>query len=260
MDQLYAIKRETHQTWTQAGLRIPVTVLRAKGNVVVSKTDVEQYVGFGEKKLKNTSKPRIGALKKIGISIGIRMLRKTTGVNSEKNVGEEIAPSSVFQMGDIVKVTGTSKGMGFAGGMKRHGFHGGPKTHGQSDRERAPGSSASGTTPGRVFKGKRMAGRGGNKTVSIEHLMVVGVDDVTGEVLIKGTVPGAINGTVKITKTGTGKFVGLYVKKSAVEVEKEIEAQEAELAAQKAADAADPRKVAAKRAEKAAAKAAAAKK
>jgi large subunit ribosomal protein L3 len=260
MDQLYAIKRETHQTWTQSGLRIPVTVLRTKGNVVVSKTDVEQYIGFGAKKLKNVSKPNAGHLKKAGISFGIRMLRKTTGAASEKNVGEEIAPSSVFAVGDVVKVTGVSKGMGFAGGMKRWGFHGGPKTHGQSDRERAPGSSASGTTPGRLFKGKRMAGRGGNKTVSIEHVLVVGVDDTTGEVLIKGTVPGAINGTVKITKTGVGKFAGLYVKKSAVEVAKEIEAQEAALAVEKAAEAADPRKVAAKKAEKAAAKAAAAKK
>jgi large subunit ribosomal protein L3 len=125
-------------------------------------------------------------------------------------VGIALNPAEVFQPGDIVDVIGVSKGKGFAGGVKRYGFRGGPKTHGQSDRHRAPGSIGQGTTPGRVYKGKRMAGNMGNDNVTVRGLMVVDVTN-DGVLVIKGLVPGVINGLIKINKTGTDKkFVPLF--------------------------------------------------
>jgi len=93
--------------------------------------------------------------------------------------------------------------------MKRHGFHGGPRTHGQSDRERAPGAIAQGTSPGRVWKGKKMAGHMGNEMVSILGVQVVKIDKKSGEVWITGSVPGGRSALVKLTKIKSGKFVGL---------------------------------------------------
>lgn len=209
MNQLFARKRSTYQTWTNAGKRIPVTILQTAGNVVVQAQDNQTLVGFGVKKEKHTAKAQVSWMKKIGMPHLVRSMKKLNGSLEGKNVGEAIKPSDVFAPGDVVKVTGISKGMGFAGGMKRHGFHGGPKTHGQSDRWRAPGGSSSGTTLGRLFKNKRMAGRGGNKTVSVLNLQIVAIDDNSGEVLVKGVVPGALNGQVTITKTGTAPFDGL---------------------------------------------------
>ena len=105
-------------------------------------------------------------------------------------VGQEIKPPIFFKKDDTVQVTGISKGKGFVGVVKRHRFAGGPRTHGQSDRERAPGSIGAGTTPGRVLKGKRMAGRMGSQTVTVKGLKVIEATDESLE--IKGLVPGAI--------------------------------------------------------------------
>src|SRR3989338_9041385 len=104
-----------------------------------------------------------------------------------------------FIPGDKIKVTGTTKGRGFTGVVKRWGFRGGPKTHGQSDRHRAPGSIGQGTTPGRVFKGKKMAGRSGSSTKTITGLKVVRVDAEKNELLVSGAVPGAKGGIVKVS-------------------------------------------------------------
>ena len=104
--------------------------------------------------------------------------------------------------GDKVEISGLSKGKGFAGVIKRWGFHGGPKTHGQSDRHRAPGSIGSGTTPGRVYKGKKMAGHMGNVKSSAKNLEVVGIDKEKNLLTIKGAVPGATGGLVMVTKLG----------------------------------------------------------
>ena len=112
-------------------------------------------------------------------------------------VGQQV-DVSIFSEGDIVDVTGKSRGMGFAGGVKRHHFHGGPKTHGQSDRHRAPGSIGAGTTPGRVLKGLRMAGHMGNERVTTQNLKVVRVDAQRNLLLIRGAVPGAKNGLLMI--------------------------------------------------------------
>ena len=223
MTTIFATKRATHQAWTATGRRIPVTLLRAGDNVVMVKSDTEQYLAFGKKKMKNVTKPEAGNLKKAGLSFGVKLIRKVTGLD-ERAVGDTIVPSSVFKPGDMVKVTGTSKGMGFAGVVKRHGFKGGPRTHGQSDRERAPGASSSGTQLGHLWRGKRMAGRGGNKTVTVENLQIVAVNDDNGEILVKGVVPGAINATVQITKVAEGTFAGLFVReqKSVVKVPEQI--------------------------------------
>ncbi len=104
----------------------------------------------------------------------------------------------LFDEGDIVDVAGVSSGRGFAGGVRRHHFHGGPKTHGQSDRHRAPGSIGSGTTPGRVYKGQKMAGHMGAAQVTSKNLRVIAKDEAKGLLLIEGAVPGATNGIVRV--------------------------------------------------------------
>lgn len=225
MTQLFALKKATHQNWTASGKRIPVTILAMAGNVVVTKSEDSTVLGFGKKKDSRATKPMLGMLKKNGVNYAVRTLRKMLGA-TDKNQGDAMVPSDVFAVGDMVKVTGTSKGLGFAGVVKRHGFAGGPKTHGQSDRERAPGSTGNRTTPGRVFRNKRMAGRGGNKTVSVLNLQVVAINNEANEIWVSGVVPGAKNGTVTITKTNDGKFEGLFVKKSNIPVVEVVETVE----------------------------------
>ena len=116
-------------------------------------------------------------------------------------VGTVVNATEVFSAGDHVDVQGSSKGKGFAGVVKRHGFRGGPRTHGQSDRHRAPGSVGAGTTPGRVLKGTRMAGRMGGKTTTSMNLEVVDINADRHLVFVKGSVPGATNGLVRIRQT-----------------------------------------------------------
>ena len=112
---------------------------------------------------------------------------------------------SLFQAGDLVDITGVSKGKGFAGGVKRYHFRGGPKTHGQADRLRGPGSIGSATTIARVFKGQRMAGHMGSDQVTISNLKVVKADPERNLLLVKGAIPGMRNGLVLIRKSGRGK-------------------------------------------------------
>lgn len=116
-----------------------------------------------------------------------------------------------LKAGDVIKVTGISKGKGFAGVVKRHHFKGGPRTHGQSDRERAPGSIGQTTTPGRVYKGKRMAGRMGQDRVTIRNLQIVDIDSSKNLIFIKGLVPGPKRNTISIIKTGESKkFIPVF--------------------------------------------------
>jgi large subunit ribosomal protein L3 len=115
-------------------------------------------------------------------------------------VGDRI-DVSLFKDGDLVDITGISKGKGFAGVVKRYHFAGGPKTHGQSDRHRAPGSIGATTSPGRVFKGQRMAGHMGNSRVTVRHLEVFAADSTRNLLLVKGAVPGAKNGLLIIRKS-----------------------------------------------------------
>jgi large subunit ribosomal protein L3 len=180
-----------------------VTVIEAGPCVVLQiKTEEKDgydaiQVGFGERKKVN--EPMRGHLKRLGQFRYLREIRVADPNNYE--LGQKIG-AELFEEGDIVDVVGTSKGRGFAGGVKRHHFSGGPKTHGQSDRHRAPGSIGSGTTPGRVRKGLRMAGHMGDARVTVKNLKVFESNPDRGVLLIEGAVPGGVNGLVRIAKTG----------------------------------------------------------
>lgn len=214
-------KIEQSQRFLEDGARIPVTKVQVAGNVVVSiKTkDKNGYdavqIGFGIKKKPN--KALQGIAKKANLKAApylLRELRFTNGVGSSlPSIGETLKALEIFKPGDIVDVTGVSKGKGFAGVVKRHHFKGGPRTHGQSDRERAPGSIGQATTPGRVYRGKKMAGRMGGERVTLRNLQAVDVSE--NSILIKGLVPGGRNSLVIVTKLGESKkFVPLYKKPS----------------------------------------------
>jgi len=157
-------------------------------------------IGFGQ--AKRLSSPQKGHLKDLG---QFRYLREFRADDIEGvQVGDRI-DVSLFQAGDLVDVTGVSKGKGFAGVVKRHGFAGGPKTHGQSDRHRHPGSIGAGTSPGRVFKGTLMAGHMGSERVTVRKLEVFQTDPDRNLLLVKGAVPGASNGLLLIRKSGGRK-------------------------------------------------------
>ncbi len=154
-------------------------------------------LGFGEAKRLNS--PQRGHLKGLG---QFRYLREFRVVDTEAiKVGDRV-DVGLFKEGDLVDITGVSKGKGFAGVVKRHHFAGGPKTHGQSDRHRAPGSIGATTSPGRVLKGMRMAGHMGNSRVTVRHLEVYKADPERNLLLVKGAVPGARNGLLLIEKLG----------------------------------------------------------
>src|SRR3990167_8883662 len=238
MNSLIGTKINQSQMFDEKGMRIAVTNILAGPCVVVSiKEEAKDgfnavIVGFGQRRLITVKKPIQGILKKAGIIEKPPRFYKELRITSAKDekdvikLGQSISVGDVLKEGDIVQVTGTSKGAGFAGVVKRHHFKGGPRTHGQSDRERAPGSIGQTTTPGRVYKGKRMAGRMGHETATIRNLMVV---DVSGDdVFIKGLVPGALNSLVVIRKTGESKkFIPLW-KETAADAQSlpQAEAQE----------------------------------
>lgn len=211
------------QGFLENGNRIPMTRIWVKGNIVSQIKTVEKdgyealQLGFGE--TKKALKPQEGHAKKSGLKVTPRFYRETKVDKIEDHeLGNEINVEEIVAAGDIVDISGVSKGKGFAGVVKRHHFKGGPKTHGQSDRHRAPGSIGQSTTPGRVYKGKRMAGRMGNEQVTIKNLEVIGLSD--GELLVKGLVPGPIGTILTITKVSENKkHVGLYK----VQVEEEID-------------------------------------
>ena len=175
----------------------PCTVIQIKTTAKEGYNAVQ--LGFGvAKRLKS---PQRGHLKGLGQFNHLREF-KVDDAEAVK-VGDRI-DVSLFKEGDLVDVTGVSKSKGFAGVVKRHHFAGGPKTHGQSDRHRHPGSIGSTTSPGRVLKGMRMAGRMGNDRVTVRKLKVLGADPDRNLLLIKGAVPGNRNGLLLIRKTGSG--------------------------------------------------------
>jgi large subunit ribosomal protein L3 len=171
--------------------------------IQVKTEDREGYkavqLGFGEAKRVNS--PQRGHLKELGKYRYLREFR----VDDEETiqVGDKV-DVSLFQAGDLVDVTGISKSKGFAGVVKRHHFRGGPKTHGQSDRHRAPGSIGATTTPGRVLKGTRMAGRMGADQVTVHNLEIIRSDPDSNLLLVKGAVPGSKNGLLLIRKSREG--------------------------------------------------------
>jgi len=191
------------QIFRDNGKAEAVTAIEAGPCLVtqVKAMDKEGYnavqLGFGQaKRLKS---PQLGHLKGLGEFKHLREFR----VGNTKNikVGNNV-DVSLFKVGDLVDITGVSKGKGFAGVVKRYHFAGGPKTHGQSDRHRHPGSIGASASPGRVLKGKHMAGHMGNRQVTMRHLEVFEADPARNLLVIKGAVPGAKNGLLLIRKSG----------------------------------------------------------
>ncbi|HXZ94444.1 MAG TPA: 50S ribosomal protein L3 [Dehalococcoidia bacterium] len=189
----------------ESGETVAVTAIQAGPSVVtqVKSRDRDGYdavqVGFVDNKVKQSqlSSPQKGHLRDIE---NVRYLREfRTGDISSVKRGDKV-DVSFLKHGDLINVTGVSKGRGFAGVVKRYHFAGGPKTHGQTDRHRAPGSIGSTTFPGRVLKGKRMAGHMGNKRVTARNLEVIQADQDRNLLLVKGTVPGANGGLLIIEK------------------------------------------------------------
>ena len=232
INTIFGIKGKMTQTFV-GDERVPVTIVKVNPNIVTqikTSTLKDGYnavqMGTGVKKAKNISKPLKGHLKgAINENKAPLFLREVRVQNeSELKTGDKVKVTEVLSQGDTVMVTGTSKGKGFQGGVKRWGFHGGPKTHGQSDRHRAPGSSGQGTTPGRVYKGKHMAGRMGNDTKTVKNLQVISVDVDTNEVMIKGAIPGVPGSLIIIERLGEMKNPIVMEVQSPVE---ETNAQEA---------------------------------
>ena len=193
------------QVFSERGEAIPVTVIEAGPCFVAQVKTVEQdgytavQLGFEETKPTRLTQPQLKHLQKSNLP-ALRHLRELRIADDELASFEEGQKLTVdiFEEGEMVDVTGTSKGRGFAGVVKRYGFRGGPKTHGQSDRLRAPGSVGACTTPGRVFKGKRMPGRMGGERVTTQGLQVVLVDPERNLLALRGAVPGSKNGLLLI--------------------------------------------------------------
>ena len=191
------------QVFRDNGKAEAVTAVEAGPCIVVQvKTEAKEgygaaQLGFG--KAKRLKSPQRGHLKELGEFRYLREFRlaDTEGVK----IGDSV-DVSLFRAGDLVDITGVSKGKGFAGVVKRYGFAGGPKTHGQSDRHRAPGSIGAGSSPGRVLKGTRMPGRMGNERVTVRNLEVCQADPTRNLLLVRGAVPGAKNGLLLIRKSG----------------------------------------------------------
>lgn len=187
------------RVFDERGEAVPVTVIEAGPCYVTQVKTPERdgyaalQLGYEEVPARKLTKPQAGHLGKLPPLRVLRELR--TSRAAEYKVGDRLTVE-VFSTGDVVDVTGITKGKGFQGGMKRHGFRGQPKTHGQSDRWRAPGSIGAGTTPGRVEKGTRMAGRTGGERVTVQNLVVAGTDPERNLILLHGSVPGPNGGLV----------------------------------------------------------------
>jgi len=191
------------QIFDDTGLAVPVTLIEAGPCYVtqVRNPETDGYnavqIGFEEVKPKRLTGGQLGHLKNNELP-PLRFLREFRVKDPQVNEGDKLEVGDVFSVGEQVDVVGTSKGKGFQGAVKRHGFRGGPKTHGQSDRQRATGSIGSTTTPGRVFKGKRMPGHMGFERVTIHNLRVEYVDAERNLLGVRGAIPGPKGGVVMI--------------------------------------------------------------
>jgi len=190
-----------------SGGQYPCTVVEVEPNVVTQIRTEEKdgytavQVAIGDKKEKRTSKAMRGHFETSGVSPKRHIREFPIGEGVELSAGDEIKLSDIFEEGEIINVTGTSKGKGFQGVVKRHGFRGvNDATHGQHNRQRAPGSIGAGSDPSRVFKGMRMAGRTGNDRVTIKNLQVLRIMDDQNAILISGAIPGPKNGLVELKK------------------------------------------------------------
>lgn len=210
---IVGIKRGMTRIFTEEGESIPVTVIEATPNRItqVKSMDADGYaavqVTAGTVKASRVSKPVAGHYSKASVEAGRRLWEFRTAGDEEINVGDALTVDA-FLAGQKVDVCGQSKGKGFAGVVKRHNFRMQDATHGNSVSHRAPGSIGQCQTPGRVFKGKKMAGHLGSARVTTQTLEVVRVDQENNLLLIKGAVPGANGGDVIVTPSIKKPFAG----------------------------------------------------
>jgi large subunit ribosomal protein L3 len=201
---LIAQKMGMTRLFSEDGRHVPVTVLKVENCQVVAQKTSEKdgynalQLGVGTAKAKNTPKPQRGHFAKAKVEPKRRLVEFRVADDALVAVGTEIKPSH-FVAGQLVDVVGTSIGKGFAGGMKRHNFGGLEASHGVSISHRSHGSTGNSQDPGKVFKGKKMAGHMGDRRVTTQTLLVHGTDDAEGLILIRGAVPGAKGGYVLIS-------------------------------------------------------------
>ena len=206
------------QVWDENNRIVPLTVIAADTNVItqIRHPETDGYnaiqVGYGEIDGRKVTKPLAGHFGKAGVTPRRHVVEIRTADAASYSVGQELRPE-LFAAGEQIDVSGTSKGKGFAGVMKRHGFHGVSSSHGAHKNHRKPGSIGACATPGRVFKGVRMAGRMGGDTVTTQNVTVHAVDVERGLILLKGAVPGPKGGLVvlrsAVKKNTTGQNGGV---------------------------------------------------
>lgn len=192
------------RVFTEEGSSIPVSVIEVHPNRVSQLKSVETdgynavQLTAGTKKASRVNKPMAGHFSKAKIEAGDMLCEFRVDSIAEYNCGQEISASDVFTEGQFVDVSATSRGKGFAGTVKRHNFRTQDATHGNSLSHRVPGSIGQNQTPGRVFKGKKMAGQMGNKRCTVQSLQVIKVDKDKNIILLKGAIPGAPGGRVEV--------------------------------------------------------------
>ncbi|MCJ1715650.1 50S ribosomal protein L3 [Microbacterium sp. M1A1_1b] len=199
------------QVWDENNKFIPVTVIEVGPNVVTQIRNVERdgyeaiQIAAGQIDPRKVNKPAAGHFEAAGVTPRRTLTEIRTSDASEYTLGQELTVDATFEAGAKVDVVGTSKGKGFAGVMKRHGFHGVGASHGAHRNHRKPGSIGASSTPSRVFKGMRMAGRMGGERVTVLNLTVHAVDAEKGLLLVKGAVPGARGRSVFVRTAVKGK-------------------------------------------------------
>ncbi len=197
------------QVWDDANRVVPVTVIKAGPCVVtqVRSPEVDGYsavqLGYGAIEPRKVNKPDAGHFAKAGAPPKRYLVELRTDDASEYTLGQEIGLDT-FEAGQEVDITGTTKGKGYSGVMKRHGFHGVGASHGAHRNHRKPGSIGACATPGRVFRGMRMAGRDGNERKTIQNLQIHSIDAEQGVLLVKGAVPGSKGSLVLIRTAAKG--------------------------------------------------------
>ena len=197
------------QVWDESGRVVPVTVVRLGANVVTQIRSIENdgytavQLATGQIDPRKVTKPLKGHFEKAGVTPRRHLVEVRTSDAAEYALGQEIN-AEAFEAGAKVDVVGTTKGKGFAGVMKRHGFAGVSASHGAHRNHRKPGSIGGASTPGRVFRGQRMAGRMGNERQTTQNLTVFAVDAEKGLLLVKGAVPGPKGGVVLVRSAVKG--------------------------------------------------------
>ena len=200
MNGLIGRKLGMTRVFNAEGAHVPVTVIEAGPCPVISVADGRAELGFGAKKAKRTPKALAGHVKKAGVEVAPRIIRRFAVTGDAPAAGTAVTVA-IFAEGDRVKVSGVSKGRGFQGVVHRHHFGGGPQTHGNT-RHRKPGSIAPGTDPSRIIKGKRMPGHMGARNFTEIGLRVVKIDAERNLLFVRGSVPGPMNGLVTVRKQG----------------------------------------------------------